>query len=592
MANKSTLKVRVQKLGTTLSNMVMPNIGAFIAWGILATLFIETGWFPNPTLSVMVSPILTYLLPLLIGYTAGFNVYGQRGAVVGAMATFGAIVGSSVTMFIGAMIMGSLGAWCIKKFDEKFQEKIRPGFEMLLNNFSAGIIGFILIILAFLAVGPVVSSLTAAIGVGVQAIINAKMLPLANILIEAAKVLFLNNALNHGIFTPLGTEQVAEVGKSILFLLESNPGPGPGLGILLAYSFFGKGSAKSSAPGAVIIEFLGGIHEIYFPYVMMKPLLFLAAIAGGVVGTFTFQLLGAGLSAAASPGSIIAILAMTPRGGYLPVIAGVAAAAVASFLVASVILKADRSESDSLESAQTASQAAKAASKGQEVAPSQEELMISTNAVQQIIFACDAGMGSSAMGASILREKVKKAGLDIPVTNKAISNLTDTPNTLIVTQEELAERVAQKTPSAIHVSVDNFLVTPKYDEIVTRLSGASEAPAEETVPVNQQVSEKAPVQIDLNQIDEVVFAYGKARGSVTMGEATLKAIFKNKGIAIPVSKVANEDLPAFNANNILIVSNIANQTDVQKYARDAQLLVVDSLVTTPEYDKMIARISH
>ncbi|MGF0100208.1 PTS mannitol-specific transporter subunit IIBC [Streptococcus alactolyticus] len=590
MENKSALKVRVQKLGTTLSNMVMPNIGAFIAWGILATLFIETGWFPNPTLSVMVSPILTYLLPLLIGYTAGFNVYGQRGAVVGAMATFGAIVGSSVTMFIGAMIMGPLGAWCIKKFDEKFQEKIRPGFEMLLNNFSAGIIGFILIILAFLAVGPVVSSLTAAIGVGVQAIINAKMLPLANILIEPAKVLFLNNALNHGIFTPLGTEQVAEAGKSILFLLESNPGPG--LGILLAYSFFGKGSAKSSAPGAVIIEFLGGIHEIYFPYVMMKPLLFLAAIAGGVVGTFTFQLLGAGLSAAASPGSIIAILAMTPRGGYLPVIAGVAAAAVASFLVASVILKADRSESDSLESAQAASQAAKAASKGQEVAPSQEELMISTDAVQQIIFACDAGMGSSAMGASILRGKVKKAGLDIPVTNKAISNLTDTPNTLIVTQEELAERAAQKTPSAIHVSVDNFLATPKYDEIVTRLSGASEAPAEETVPVNQQVSEKAPVQIDLNQIDEVVFAYGKARGSVTMGEATLKAIFKNKGIAIPVSKVANEDLPAFNANNILIVSNIANQTDVQKYARDAQLLVVDSLVTTPEYDKMIARISH
>lgn len=538
MENKSALKVRVQKLGTTLSNMVMPNIGAFIAWGILATLFIETGWFPNPTLSVMVSPILTYLLPLLIGYTAGFNVYGQRGAVVGAMATFGAIVGSSVTMFIGAMIMGPLGAWCIKKFDEKFQEKIRPGFEMLLNNFSAGIIGFILIILAFLAVGPVVSSLTAAIGVGVQAIINAKMLPLANILIEPAKVLFLNNALNHGIFTPLGTEQVAEAGKSILFLLESNPGPG--LGILLAYSFFGKGSAKSSAPGAVIIEFLGGIHEIYFPYVMMKPLLFLAAIAGGVVGTFTFQLLGAGLSAAASPGSIIAILAMTPRGGYLPVIAGVAAAAVASFLVASVILKADRSESDSLESAQAASQAAKAASKGQEVAPSQEELMISTNAVQQIIFACDAGMGSSAIGASILREKVKKAGLDIPVTNKAISNLTDTPNTLIVTQEELAERAAQKTPSAIHVSVDNFLATPKYDEIVTRLSGASEAPAEETVPVNQQVSEKAPVQIDLNQIDEVVFAYGKARGSVTMGEATLKAIFKNKGIAIPVSKVAAE----------------------------------------------------
>lgn len=241
------------------------------------------------------------------------------------------------------------------------KKKIRPGFEMLVNNFSAGIIGFILIILAFLAVGPVVSSLTDAIGVGVQAIIDAKLLPIANILIEPAKVLFLNNALNHGIFTPLGTEQVAETGKSILFLLETNPGPG--LGILLAYSIFGKGSAKSSAPGAIIIHFLGGIHEIYFPYVMMKPMLFFAAIAGGVTGTFTFQLLGAGLSAAASPGSIIAILAMTPRGGYLPVLAGVLMATIASFLVAAIILRTDKSEGDSLESAQAATQAAKAESK-------------------------------------------------------------------------------------------------------------------------------------------------------------------------------------------------------------------------------------
>lgn len=296
--------------------------------------------------------------------------------------------------------------------------------------------------MAFLAVGPVVSSLTDAIGVGVQAIIDAKLLPIANILIEPAKVLFLNNALNHGIFTPLGTEQVAETGKSILFLLETNPGPG--LGILLAYSIFGKGSAKSSAPGAIIIHFLGGIHEIYFPYVMMKPMLFFAAIAGGVTGTFTFQLLGAGLSAAASPGSIIAILAMTPRGGYLPVLAGVLMATIASFLVAAIILRTDKSEGDSLESAQAATQAAKAESKGQETSTSGDVKAVTSEEVQQIIFACDAGMGSSAMGASILRDKVKKAGLDIPVSNKAISNLTDTPNTLIVTQEELAERAAQK----------------------------------------------------------------------------------------------------------------------------------------------------
>ncbi|WP_373774010.1 PTS transporter subunit EIIC, partial [Streptococcus ferus] len=250
MEQKSSLKVKVQKLGTALSNMVMPNIGAFIAWGVLTALFIETGWLPNKEFATAVGPMLTYLLPVLIGYTGGYAVYNQRGAVVGAIATFGAIAGSSVPMFIGAMAMGPLGAWCIKKFDQKFQEKIRPGFEMLVNNFSAGLIGFALLLIAFKIVGPVVSTLTNAIGDGVQTIVDLKLLPLANILIEPAKILFLNNALNHGIFTPLGAEQVAETGKSILFLLEANPGPG--LGVLLAFAFFGKGSAKSSSWGAMI----------------------------------------------------------------------------------------------------------------------------------------------------------------------------------------------------------------------------------------------------------------------------------------------------------------------------------------------------
>lgn len=332
MDTQSSLKVRVQKLGTSLSNMVMPNIGAFIAWGVLTSLFIPTGWLPNENLATIVGPAITYLLPLLIGYTGGYMVHGQRGAVVGAIATFGAIAGAEVPMFIGAMIMGPLGGWCIKKFDKSFQEKIRPGFEMLVNNFSAGLIGFALVIFAYLAVGPIVSTLTDAIGNGVQAIVDANLLPLANILVEPAKILFLNNAINHGIFTPLGAEQVAETGKSILFLIEANPGPG--LGILVAYMVFGKGSAKSSAWGASIIHFLGGIHEIYFPYVMMKPLLFLAVIAGGVTGTFVNQLLGSGLTGAASPGSIIAILGMAAKGTHLSVILGVLAGAVVSFLVA------------------------------------------------------------------------------------------------------------------------------------------------------------------------------------------------------------------------------------------------------------------
>lgn len=586
MEQKSSLKVKVQKLGTALSNMVMPNIGAFIAWGVLTALFIPTGWLPNAEFAKAVGPAITYLLPLLIGYTGGYVVHGQRGAVVGAIATFGAVAGSEVPMFIGAMAMGPLGGWAIKKFDQAFQEKIRPGFEMLVNNFSAGLIGFGLLLLAFKLVGPFVAIFTTAIGNGVQAIVDMKLLPLANILIEPAKILFLNNALNHGIFTPLGAEQVAKTGKSILFLLEANPGPG--LGILLAYLVFGKGAAKSSSWGALIIHFLGGIHEIYFPYVMMKPALFLAVIGGGVTGTFFNQLLGSGLGGPASPGSIIAILSMVPKGGsYLAVLTGVFSAALVSFLIASVILKADKSEDDesALAEAKAATQAAKAESKGQTLS-SQASAQFSSDDIQQIIFACDAGMGSSAMGASILRDKVKKAGLSIPVTNKAISNLTDVTNTLIVTQQELAPRAAQKTPRAVHVSVDNFLATPRYDEIVAQLAKKSSA---ELAKDFEQVSGKEEV-VDLNYIDEVVFAYGENKGSATMGQATLVEIFKNRGVGIPVSKVENHQLVAFNSKNILVVTNIANQSVAQQFAPLAQLLVVDSLVTTPEYDKMIDRM--
>ena len=581
----SSFRVRLQKLGTTLSNMVMPNIGAFIAWGVLTSLFIEKGWLPNETFATIVGPMITYLLPLLIGYTGGYNVYGQRGGVVGAILTMGVISGSSVPMFIGAMAVGPFGAWVIKKFDEKVQPKIRPGFEMLVNNFSAGLIGFALMLLTFKVVGPFVENMTGAIGDGVQAIVDMKLLPLANIIIEPAKILFLNNALNHGIFTPLGTEQVLEVGKSVLFLLEANPGPG--LGILLAYAFFGKGSAKSSSWGAMVIHFLGGIHEIYFPYVMMKPALFLAAIAGGVSGTFVFQTLGAGLGAAASPGSIFAIWGMVPKGdGYignwLSVTAGVLAGALASFLVAAIILKSDNSEGDSLESAQAATKAAKAASKGQVIEAVSSE--ISAESVKQIIFACDAGMGSSAMGASLLRNKVKKAGLDIPVTNKAIANLQDTDFTLIVTQEELASRAKQRTPRAIHVAVDNFLTSPKYDEIIAQLLGKSNG--DSPTQIVKQVEET----VDLNYIDEVVFAYGKSQGSATMGQATLASIFKNNGIHIPIATVHFDQLNEHNAKNILVVTTISQQSTVQQAAPNAQLLVVDSLVTTPEYDKIVARM--
>lgn len=391
-------KVRVQNFGRFLSNMVMPNIGAFIAWGIITALFIPTGWLPNETLAKLVGPMITYLLPLLIGFTGGRLVGGDRGGVVGAITTMGVIVGADMPMFLGAMIVGPLGGWAIKHFDRWVEGKIKSGFEMLVNNFSSGIIGMLLALLAFMAIGPLVEVLSKGLAYGVDVMVQNNLLPLASIFVEPAKILFLNNAINHGIFSPLGVQQAAETGKSIFFLIEANPGPG--LGVLMAYMFFGKGNAKQSAGGAAIIHFFGGIHEIYFPYVLMNPRLLLAVILGGMTGVFTLTLLNGGLVSAASPGSILAILAMTPKGAYFANIAAVATAFAVSFVVSAILLKSSKAKDDEegLEGATRRMQDMKAQSKGVQAANAAAAAG-DLSTVRKIIVACDAGMGSSAMGA-------------------------------------------------------------------------------------------------------------------------------------------------------------------------------------------------
>jgi len=495
-------RVHVQKLGTALSNMVMPNIGAFIAWGLITALFIKTGWLPglfhglqDPDGWVakiggwgafdgggIVGPMITYLLPVLIGYTGGKMVYDTRGAVVGAIATMGVVAGADVPMFMGAMIMGPLGGWLMKKLDAVWDGKIRPGFEMLVDNFSSGILGLILAVFGFFGIGPIVSGFTHAAGNAVDFLVDHDLLPLTSLFIEPAKVLFLNNAINHGVLTPLGTTQALETGKSILFLLEANPGPG--LGLLLAYMVFGKGIARASAPGAAIIQFFGGIHEIYFPYVLMKPKLIAATILGGMTGIFINVLFGSGLRAPAAPGSIIAVYAQTASGSYLGVTLSVLGAAAVSFLVASLLLKTDRAGDDGDLHAATADMEAL---KGKKSSVATALVGGKDGPVHNIVFACDAGMGSSAMGASVLRKKIQQAGFgDVKVTNQSIANLADTYD-LVVTHRDLTDRARQRTPSATHVSVDDFMNSPRYDEVVdllgrTNVAAGAAAPAEAAAP--------------------------------------------------------------------------------------------------------------
>ncbi|WP_061706760.1 PTS mannitol transporter subunit IICBA [Pseudenterobacter timonensis] len=465
----SDIKIKVQSFGRFLSNMVMPNIGAFIAWGIITALFIPTGWLPNETLAKLVGPMITYLLPLLIGYTGGRLVGGDRGGVVGAITTMGVIVGADMPMFLGAMIAGPLGGWAIKRFDVWVDGKIKSGFEMLVNNFSAGIIGMILAILAFLGIGPAVEVLSKLLAAGVNFMVAHEMLPLASIFVEPAKILFLNNAINHGIFSPLGIQQSHDLGKSIFFLIEANPGPG--MGVLLAYMFFGRGSAKQSAGGAAIIHFLGGIHEIYFPYVLMNPRLILAVILGGMTGVFTLNVLNGGLVSPASPGSILAVLAMTPKGAYFANIAAILAALVVSFVVSAILLKTSKvKEDDDIEAATRRMQDMKAESKGSPLAAG--DVSNDLSHVRKIIVACDAGMGSSAMGAGVLRKKVQDAGLShISVTNSAINSLPPDVD-LVITHRDLTERAMRQVPQAQHISLTNFLDSGLYTSLTERLVAA------------------------------------------------------------------------------------------------------------------------
>lgn len=460
------MKEKVQVFGRFLSGMVMPNIGAFIAWGLITALFIETGWCPNEKLAQFVTPMSTVLLPLLIAYTGGSAVAGQRGGVIGAIATMGVIVGSDIPMFIGAMIVGPLAAWIIKKFDKAVEGHIKAGFEMLVNNFSLGIIGTILACLAMYGVAPLVTGMNSVMRAGVDVFVSHGLLPLASIFIEPAKVLFLNNAINHGILSPMGIQQVEETGKSIFFLLEANPGPG--LGILLAYCIAGKENAKSSAPGAVIIHFLGGIHEIYFPYILMNPLLLISVIAGGASGIFCFNLFNVGLTAPASPGSIIAIMMMAEKHSYLGLIVGVAVAALVSFAISVPILKF-MGKDTSLEDAQRQKDAMKKQAKGIAAETAATVPAANTGKVTKIAFACDAGMGSSAMGATVLKKKLAAAGLEgIEVIHTPVSSIPADVQ-IVVTHEELGERAAHSNPNAERILITNFLAAPEYATLVEDL---------------------------------------------------------------------------------------------------------------------------
>ena len=480
------MKNAVQRFGKFLSSMVMPNIGAFIAWGFITALFIEKGWLPNAQLATLNGPMLNYLLPVLIAFQGGKLIGGDRGGVMGAIATIGVIVGApDYPMLMGAMVMGPLAGFVIKKFDQAMDGRMPAGFEMLINNFSIGIFGMLLAIVGYYAIGPFMSAVLVVLKGGVQVLVDHSLLPLAAIFIEPAKVLFLNNAINHGIFTPIGIEQAAEAGKSIMYMLEANPGPG--LGLLLAYWAFSKDKAtKDSAPGAIIIHFFGGIHEIYFPYILMNPLVIVGPIAGNICAILFYSITKAGLVGPSAPGSIIAFMSMSPKSSIVITALGVLIAAAVSFLVSSPIVK--MAGSKSLEDAQKKTSDMKAESKGQ-AAEVLSGADVKADDIKKIVFACDAGMGSSAMGATKFRNRIKPLNLGITVTNTSVDNVPADAD-VVVCQYILQDRAVKSAPQARLVAIGNFLQDPNLDTFYAELEGRANGTSASAPAVEPEVKEE------------------------------------------------------------------------------------------------------
>lgn len=475
--NRKLLQAKVQKFGATLSAMVMPNIGVFIGWGILTALFIPKGWYPNAYLNELVDPILKYLLPALIGYTAGYNVHQRRGGVIGAFATMGMVIGSEVTMLVGGMIMGPLAAWILKKFDKAVEGKVKTGLEMLVDNFALGLIGVLLCILGYAVAAPMMTAIQNVLASGVNFMTDHNLLPLTALFVQPAQVLFLNNAINHGILVPLGVQQAAEAGKSVLFLIEANGAYW--VGLVAAFAVFGSGVAKKSAPGAVIIQFFGGIAETCFPYCLMMPQTILGPIAGNIFSIFILTNFGGGAVGPPSPGSVFAFYMMTPRSCMLVNTIAYFGSLAVSFAVTGFIIKlSDKPQPETtLERKNTESEPSGSV-------PRQALADMASGSIRElnkVIFACDAGMGSSAMGVSILRTRLQKAGMSPSISHVAVAEIPPDAD-VVVTNENLAQRALDTTKGKMPIlTIQNFMDQKEYDRIVVQIKELLSS--ESTIPL-------------------------------------------------------------------------------------------------------------
>ena len=536
---------KTRRVGHYLSGMIMPNVSVFITWGIITTLIQYLRGPLQSSFLEMDRLMIQFLFPVLIAYTGG-RLIENRAGVVAAVAVIGMLTESEDPQILGAMVIGPLIGWIVFLFDKYVLPKVKPGYEMLVRNFSAGILGMLFGYLSLVFIGPIIAGITNQIGFFVGWLIQRNLLLFTNLFIEPLKVLFLNNTLNHGILTPLGIEQAGDAGTSILVLIETNPGPG--LGVLLAFILFSRKELKATASGAFMIHLFGGIHEIYFPFVLLNPLLFAAVILGGMSGTLVFEMFQVGLKVPASPGSIVVILANAPQEMLLGVASGIAGSTLVSFIIAALVIRKDQTKKEI------------------------SEKVTKVTEIRTILFACDAGMGSSAMGASLMRQQLQASGISIPVDYTSIYRVNDDPHLLLITQNELKHLAEIQAPHAQLVTIGNFLDQEEYTKVITMLTDEQE---NEMIP--EAIGKKLPYQ-------KVIFLYADGvRGSQTMAVQAFRNLAEKQNIGVDVEKQPLEQLIADQHNLYIVTEAFAAENELPK----GPLLVVEHLIATNKYEKLL-----
>ncbi|MDO4306662.1 MAG: hypothetical protein Q4C77_07490 [Eubacteriales bacterium] len=475
---------RLHDIGKFYSSIFMGNIGLFLFIGLLSVIFQEQGWFPNEKLYNISQLVYEVVLPTCIGYVGGEKIAGRSGGILAVLMVAGVLTADVHVGILAAMIAGPVGGAVWKYAGSRMKERVGSSLQMLAGNLLIGILGSLLAVLGYYILEPAVTWWAEGISGCLKALIEHRLLLLANVFIEPMKVFFLNNIVNHGMLVPLGMNQIQEGGKSVLFLLESNPGPG--FGMLLAL-FLTQRERRGEYGTALFAQGAGGIHEVYFPYVLANLWLLLPLIAGGAAGTLCFELLHVGVTAPVSPGSIITILIMAGKENLLTAAGGIAVSAAVSFAGSLLVLgfrrqrrensKPMKESTEKLTEEPIEESTEKPTEKPTEelteelieepiVEPIKEETRMP---LKNIGFVCDAGVGSSAMGAALFRRKLAQNGIQGVAVQAYASDQIPKSLDLIVCQKDFLRLLPDGTKEMEIFAVDSLMGGEAFDKLINTI---------------------------------------------------------------------------------------------------------------------------